>query len=203
MPTLPAPTVTPTLAATATSTATATVSPTPTSLPTTTSTPVRPTPTPGYPPYLMGSSESVGDSNNLTGLLFGVNASATNPMNGEFFSGGAELALFNTIDAGAYTYFGPGMGIGLGASGTAYAGLLLNADTPYDYEGLTNSVGGTFSLGKLGVTIDYFWAGEDVPFSSGGVQGVTIGWSPGAQASLWYSQTYYDLKWTLNEWVGE
>ena len=45
MPTLPAPTVTPTSAATATSTATATVSPTSTSLPTTTSTPLGPTPT--------------------------------------------------------------------------------------------------------------------------------------------------------------
>lgn len=94
-----------------------------------------------------------------------------------------------------YTYAGNGNAVGAGASGTAYFGLAVNVQSPEDYEGVSSSMGLTISV-LDGLTISYFWNGDYAPFTPGTVQGIQVGYAPGAQLSGWWSNMVYNLTWT-------
>jgi hypothetical protein len=109
-------------------------------------------------------------------------------------AGQEELLLIDDLTRATYTYGGQGGSILDGGSATAYVGLAVNVENPEDFQGHTASVGMTISI-LHGGTISYFWDSRSGPFSPGTVKGITAGYSPGAQASIWWSSTLYDLTW--------
>lgn len=85
---------------------------------------------------------------------------------------------------------------GAGADAAAYAGFVINAETPDDYKGNATSVGATLSIFDKGVTVAYFWSSGEAPFTPGNTQGFMLGYAPGAAASVWFSQAVYNPTWT-------
>jgi hypothetical protein len=103
--------------------------------------------------------------------------------------------MFNGTRA-TYNYIGQGQLYGIGGSATIYGGFVSNVGQPGDYEGWTRSCGITGALGDLGITVDYFWPSGEDPFTPGVPQGVTIGWSPGAEAGFWCTEAQYKNTWS-------
>ena len=88
---------------------------------------------------------------------------------------------------------------GIGGSLSAYLGFVFNLEDLEDYEGHFAVIGFTYSVGNAGVTGFYFWnPTTDRPLTPGNTQGFGIGYAPGAQASIWYENVFYDLFWSSN-----
>jgi hypothetical protein len=120
----------------------------------------------------------------------GVNLSAGAPE--KYVVGGLEAVTFLSDGSViAYSYAGEGNSKGAGGSGTIYIGIILNADTPDDYLGLSSSIAATLATPEGGVTITYFWSSGQEPFSKGNVQGFTLGYSIGAQGAVSWAESFY------------
>jgi RHS repeat-associated protein len=101
------------------------------------------------------------------------------------------LYLIDANSGAVYTYGGAAPGFNVGPGGTSvYAIFALNVDKSSDYTGGTQSVHVTGALGLEGVTASYFWSANGGPLSPGNPQGITIGWSGGAQLSAGYSAIF-------------
>ena len=128
-------------------------------------------------------------------FLWGANFSGSGVPN--YSTGGVEeLFLLKDRTRATYKYAGQGSAVGEGASATVYGGIVINLEKPEDYRENSAAVGITLSVLEKGVTISYFWNTNNPPLTPGNVQGFTIGYSPGAQASIWSAVTYYEL-WEL------
>jgi RHS repeat-associated protein len=125
----------------------------------------------------------------------GFNASASSPVNEIYYTGGQEGVLLPNGTGAIYSYGGEGKSIGVGASVTFYAGVVVNLHNPAEYTGEFSAVGFTASVGQYGVSASYFWNPQKGPLSSGNVQGASLGFAPGAQLSGWWSVTNYSLNW--------
>jgi hypothetical protein len=92
----------------------------------------------------------------------------------------------------SYDYVGEGSSIGAGGSTTVYLGYVSNIDDTTQYTGPFASIGFTFSYGTIGISVSYFWDSSVPMFTPDAVQGFSLGYSPGAQASVWWSSTTYE-----------
>jgi RHS repeat-associated protein len=110
-------------------------------------------------------------------------------------SGMEELLMMHRLTRANYTYGGQGETAGIGGDYTVYGGIVFNLKKPEDYTGPFASVGFTFALADIGVTVSYFWDSRKGPFSSGTTQGYTVGYAQGANLSLWWTTTDYSLNW--------
>jgi hypothetical protein len=146
-----------------------------------------------------GSIPSLNDSEGIENsgeediaLLWGANLSGSNVPN--YWTGGVEeIFMFRDKTRATYRYGGEGSVFGEGASVTVYGGMVFNIENPEDYRENSAAVGITLSILEKGVTISYFWNTNEPPLTPGNVQGFTIGYSPGAQASIWSTVTYYEV----------
>jgi hypothetical protein len=132
--------------------------------------------------------------NKGSAFLWGFNISASTP--GVYHTAGMEEALFPSMERATYSYGGEGSSLGAGASGTAYAGIAFNATNAEEYKGLSSSFGVTYSFSNVGVTLGYFWNPDNPPFYPDNLQGIIVGYSPGAQASVWYANTVFEMTWS-------
>ncbi len=127
-------------------------------------------------------------------LILGISGSGSAP--GVYETAGAEdLLMINDSwddwDYSTFNFSGHGSSVGFGGNAAVYTGFVYNLDKSEDYSGFTNSAGLTFSRGKLGLTIGYFWVGTN-PFGKGTTKGVFVGYAPGVEASIWAANTYYE-----------
>jgi hypothetical protein len=123
--------------------------------------------------------------------MWGFNISGSYP--GMYMTGGMEELVFDWDDRATYDYIGEGSSIGGGASTTVYIGYVSNITDASEYAGPFASIGLTFSYGSIGGTVSYFWDSSSSIFSPDAVHGFYIGYSPGAQASIWWSTTTYEM----------
>jgi hypothetical protein len=101
------------------------------------------------------------------------------------------LYLIDANSGAVYTYGGAAPGFNVGPGGTsAYMVFALNVDKSSDYTGTTQSVHVTGAFGFQGVTASYFWSGKGRPLAPGNTQGITLGWSGGAQLSSGFSAIF-------------
>jgi hypothetical protein len=114
-------------------------------------------------------------------------------MPGIYSTGGVELLEMTSDGALAvYGYSGEGQSPGIGgANAAAYVGVVANLEDADAYAGHFAAAGFTVSFLEEGVTGFYFWSPSADPFSPYATQGLVVGWAPGAEASLWTSNTYY------------
>jgi len=131
-------------------------------------------------------------------VVWGWNISGSNPINNGYYTLGQEEVVLPDGTRATYDFGGQGNSVGAGASATAYVGVVANLDSPEEYTGDFTSAGITVSLGGTGITVDYFWNPDQPPFTSGNVQGFSIGYSPGAEAAVWWSVTNYVMTWKSN-----
>jgi len=135
---------------------------------------------------------SSADNNNA--ILWGFGFSGSEP--GIYkVAGMEELYFLDDHTRAVYDYLGQGGSYGEGASGAAYGGIVYNVEEPEDYAGPFGSGGITMSVLDLGFTAGYFWDTKNDPFTPGNTQGWFLGYAPGAQASVWWSTTWYELIW--------
>jgi hypothetical protein len=114
------------------------------------------------------------------------------------FGAGAEsLYIFDTAEIAGYYFIGPAGVIGAGGAGGPYLILAFNVDSSLEYTGVSNVITGTVAGGLAGITISYFWGGDE-PFTPDVTQGITIGWSPGAEVSISYAQLSYMVIGAIN-----
>jgi RHS repeat-associated protein len=123
-------------------------------------------------------------------LIFGAGGSA-----GGFSSyhvSGGEFVIFPTNHSyGLYKYLGTGTISGASINVSLYMGLGINVPNPESYSGSTNSIGITFSLQEVGITVAGFM-GENS--SSGYVPiGLILGYSPGAGLGCFGTNAMYKL----------
>jgi RHS repeat-associated protein len=125
-------------------------------------------------------------------FMWGFNLSGSSP--GLYLTGGMEeLYFLDDKTRATYAYEGEGEAIGAGGSVTVYLGEVWNIENPEDYNGPFGAVGLTFSTPVGGLSVSYFWDTAHTPLSSGTTQGYSIGFSPGAQLSGWWSSTFYKM----------
>jgi hypothetical protein len=127
-------------------------------------------------------------------MMWGWNLSGSTPSNYSTL-GQEEVLILDDGSRATFDYLGEGSSIGAGANATAYFGVVANLETPDQYKGVAASAGATVSLGEVGITVGYFWDSSKPPLTSGNVQGVMIGYAPGAGASVWNSTSVYRLTW--------
>jgi hypothetical protein len=138
------------------------------------------------------ASDTPGIENNA--VLWGWNGSASG--SGPYLSGGQEeIVILDDGTRATYNYMGDGDSHGAGASTTAYIGIATNVINPESYKGNAATVGVTVSVADIGMTVAYFWNTDSPPLTPGNTQGFYIGYSPGAQFSIWRSNAVYDLTW--------
>lgn len=128
-------------------------------------------------------------------ILWGYSGS-TSGLSAYWVGGQEEIIILKKMTRATYHYGGTGSANGAGASGTAYFGLASNVNSPEDYRGISASMGFTVSIWDVGITGAYFWNGDYAPLTPGVVQGFQLGYAPGAQMSLWWSNVMYTLDWT-------
>jgi len=90
--------------------------------------------------------------------------------------------------SGLFVYAGPGTGVGAGGNLAVYTGAVYNLDTLNDYAGHVTTIGGTVSVGNVGVTVSQFGTlsgDSDLPY------GTIYGWAPGARFSIGGTSTIY------------
>jgi len=125
-------------------------------------------------------------------ILPGVNVNASGP--GLYETGGVEVVVLPDGRIVGYKYMGEGSSTaGGGGSGATYAGLIFNVSDPEDYQGTSSSANITIATPNGGVTGTYFWGSGGAPLSPGNVQGFTIGFAVGAQGSISFAQTNYQI----------
>ncbi|RMG20637.1 MAG: hypothetical protein D6732_28560 [Methanobacteriota archaeon] len=127
-------------------------------------------------------------------IMWGWNLSGSTP--GNYSTLGQEEAVM--LDDGTratYDYLGEGSSVGAGANASAYLGVIANLETPDQYKGVATAVGATVSVGDVGLTVGYFWDSSKPPLTPGNVQGIMVGYAPGASASVWNSISVYNLTW--------
>ena len=127
-------------------------------------------------------------------VMWGWNASGSNPFGGTYHTGGQEEVVFPDGTRATYDYGGEGGSYGASAATTEYFGVVVNVETPDDYSGTFASFGVTVAAGEGG-SAAYFWNPESPPFAEGNTQGVAVGLSQGAGVSIWWGTTYYTLTW--------
>lgn len=128
-------------------------------------------------------------------FLWGFNGSASAP--NVYNTGGLEeIVVLKDRTRATYDYVGQGSANGGGASAAAYFGLAANVHSPEDYRGVSASTGFTISIFEVGIMGSYFWNGDYAPLSPGVVQGFQLGYAPGAQVSIWWSNVMYNLNWS-------
>ena len=85
---------------------------------------------------------------------------------------------------GMVVYGGGGPSKGVGGSGSAYAGVILNVDPSFQVSGDYISYQATFSVPGGGISIVNTIPAGNLPLAPDVPQSVTIGYAPGARASL-------------------
>jgi RHS repeat-associated protein len=135
-----------------------------------------------------GCTEAISSN---TSIIWGFNVSGSVPE--VYKTSGMEEILLPDGTRATYIYGGEGSSIGNGASYTIYGGFIFNAKIPEDYFGNATGVGLTVSLAQYGITLAYVWNSNMNPLAPGNVQGIQIGYSPGAQISAWYSVVVYQI----------
>ena len=158
---------------------------------------------------LGGSEKSQDSSPNTPGsfwenydpdaVMWGFNLSGSTPVLYNT-TGMEEIVMLKSIrDRATYLYAGQGNSMGLGASASAYGGLVFNLEDTESYEGPFGAVGVTISILEIGITASYFWDDSKAPLSPDTTQGFSIGYAPGAQASGWWANTLYVRNWSTDE----
>jgi hypothetical protein len=94
---------------------------------------------------------------------------------------------------------GNGQAWGFGANTSGYIGMAFNVRDSDDYKGISAASGITFSVFDVGLTLTYFWNSDAPPLTPCNVQGFSIGYSPGANFSIWNSVTDYTKTWSSQD----
>jgi len=135
---------------------------------------------------------------NPDALMWGVGFSGSEP--GLYYVAGLEeILMFSDATRAVFEYEGQGSSVGAGASAEAYLGAVFNLGDKESYGGPFGAEGFTISIGDVGLTAFYFHDSSKLPLTPGATQGIAVGYAPGAQASVFWASTVYQMIWKSDQ----